>query len=63
MVDKSYGQKGVANQLLAKCKAFFKENNVTDYTVYTSINNKNAIEFYNQIGMTPLCITLRGKIE
>jgi ribosomal protein S18 acetylase RimI-like enzyme len=63
MVDNDYRRKGIGNQLMTHCKAFFKENNVTHYTVYTSVNNKDAIEFYKQLGMEPLHTTLKGKIE
>ena len=61
MVDKDYRRMGIATQLLSNCKDFFKEKNVMYYTLFTSVNNVDGLEFYIKNGMEPLYTTLKGK--
>ena len=62
MVQQAQRHRGIATRLLHKAEAFFTSQGVHCYTTYTSINNQRAIDFYNQMGMRPLYITLVGEI-
>ncbi len=63
MVNKNYRRKGIGIKLLDNAIDYFGEKSVRNYTVYTSVNNIGAIEFYKRKGMEPLYTTLLGKIE
>jgi GNAT superfamily N-acetyltransferase len=58
MVQQAHRHKGVATSLLHEAEAFFTSRGVYCYTTYTSINNHGTLDFYNQMGMKPLYITL-----
>jgi len=60
MVHKDYRRKGIATRLLAEGIAFFRENGIDLYTVYTATANRAALEFYARQGMAPLYTTLIG---
>jgi len=63
MIDKAYRRKGIAKQLLDGAKDFFNEKGVRYFTVYTSEDNEGAIEFYKKNGLSPINITLLGKLS
>lgn len=63
MVQKEYRHRGIASQLLKYAMEFFKEKNVKYYTLFTSVNNHDAIAFYKKCGMEPLYTTLVGDIK
>jgi ribosomal protein S18 acetylase RimI-like enzyme len=63
MIDKAYRRKGIAKQLLDGAKDFFNEKGVRYFTVYTSEDNVGAIEFYKKNGLSPINITLLGKLS
>lgn len=60
MVHKDYRNKGLGSRLLSEAKAFFGDMGVRYYTVYTSVNNSNAINLYRKCGMMSLNTTLLG---
>jgi ribosomal protein S18 acetylase RimI-like enzyme len=62
MIQKEYRRKGIAQKLLAKAKEFFASQGVKYYTVFTAIENRGALDFYRENGLTPLYSTLIGEI-
>lgn len=60
MVHKDYRNRGLGSQLLSAARGFLKDKGVQYYTVYTSVNNINAINLYKKCGMIPLHTTLLG---
>jgi ribosomal protein S18 acetylase RimI-like enzyme len=62
MVQKNYRRRGIAGQLFDRAVAFFAEQGVKYYTLYTATTNQGAIRFYEQRGMTPLQTVMQGKI-
>ena len=62
MVQKAYRQRGIAGQLLAQARAFFEKKGVTYFTVYTAVENRAAITFYERSGLSPLYTTMMGEI-
>ena len=60
MVHKGHRRKGVATLLWRKAMAFCESNGVSYVTVCTSVNNKDAIKFYERNGMTPLLCHMIG---
>lgn len=63
MVENKYRRKGIGSQLLSKVKSYFEENGIKYYTVYTAVNNRGAIEFYNKNKMQELHTTLIGETK
>jgi len=63
MVHKDYRRRGIASQLLAHARAFLAERDVKYFMVYTAVENKGAIEFYQRSGLEPLYTTMMGKAE
>jgi GNAT superfamily N-acetyltransferase len=63
MVKQNYRHQGIAARLLHDAEAFFASHDVRYYTTFTSINNHGALDFYYQMGMSPLSITLLGELE
>lgn len=61
MVDPAYRRQGIATQLLARAQAFFAEKGVRYFAVYTSVENRGALAFYEQSGLQPLYTTLLGE--
>lgn len=61
MVHPAYRRQGIATQLLARAQAFFAERGVRYFTVYTSVENRGALDFYERCGLQPLYTTLRGE--
>ncbi len=60
MVHKDYRRRGIAGQLLARAKAFFAEHGVKYFTLFTAVENKEAIAFYERNGLVSLHTTLIG---
>ena len=63
MVAKRYRRKGIGKKLLSKVKSYFEENSINYYTVYTAVNNREAIEFYKKNNMQELHTTLIGETK
>ena len=61
MVHRAYRRQGIAGQLLARAKAFFAARDVRYFTVYTSVQNRGALAFYERSGLQPLYTTLLGE--
>jgi ribosomal protein S18 acetylase RimI-like enzyme len=63
MVKQNYRHQGIAARLLRDAEAFFTSHDVRCFTTFTSVNNHGALDFYYQMGMSPLSITLVGELE
>ncbi|MBA4395420.1 MAG: hypothetical protein C0407_17865 [Desulfobacca sp.] len=63
MVDKDHRRKGTGRKLLQSAADYFKQKNVKQYTLFTSVNNKCGIEFYEKCGLEKLFVTLMGEIK
>jgi ribosomal protein S18 acetylase RimI-like enzyme len=61
MVHPAHRRMGIASRLLAKAVAYFKEASVKYFTVYTAVNNTDAVTFYERNGLSPLYTTLIGE--
>ena len=62
MVAKEHRRKGIATRLLAEARAFFLQNGVRYFTVFTAVANHAALRLYERNGLTPLHTTLIGEI-
>jgi ribosomal protein S18 acetylase RimI-like enzyme len=62
MVQREHRRSGIGRRLLAQARAFFKEQGVRYFTVYTAVANDSAISFYKASGLLPLQTTLVGLI-
>ena len=62
MVHQEHRRKGIGKKLLQSAVGYFKEKGVKQYTLFTSVNNKSGIEFYQKCGLEKLFITLMGEI-
>lgn len=63
MVDAAYRRQGIAAQLLAAARSFFRQQGVVYFTVFTAVANHTALQFYEQSGLTPLYTTLLGEVH
>lgn len=63
MVHKEYRRQGIANQLLARARAFFEEKGVRYFTIFTSVENRGALAFYERSGLQPLYMTMLGEVS
>lgn len=63
MVAPGSRRRGIGRRLLAEARAFFREQGVRYYTVYTAAENRAALEFYTAGGMSPLYTHFLGEIE
>ena len=63
MVQKEYRRMGIAEKLLEKAERFFKEKDLAYFTVFTSVANQGAIDFYRKKGLAPLYSTLIGQVS
>ncbi len=61
MVHPAYRRKGIATQLLIKALEFFQHASVKYFTVFTAVNNRGAIAFYEKNGLIPLYTTMIGE--
>ena len=62
MVQQDQRHKGIATSLFHEAQAFFNSHGLECYTTYTSTNNHGALDFYEEMGMKSLGITLVGEI-
>ena len=60
MVHKDYRRRGIASQLLACARAFFAERAVRYFTLFTAVENRAGIAFYERNGLTSLHTTMIG---
>ena len=60
MVHKDFRRKGIARQLLTRARVFFAERAVKYFTLFTAVENKAAITFYERNGLVPLHTTMVG---
>ena len=56
-------RQGIARPLYEKALAFFREQGVRYYTVYTELRNRGAIAFHERQGMEPLYTHLMGEVS
>lgn len=63
MVQKNHRRKGIGRKLLQSAVEYFRENGVKQYTLFTSVNNKSGIEFYQKCGLEKLFTTLMGEVK
>ena len=54
---------GWNNLLMKAAMAFLKDENINCFTLFTSSNNIEAIEFYKKIGMETLYTHLMGLVN
>jgi ribosomal protein S18 acetylase RimI-like enzyme len=62
MVHRDYRRRGIATQLLAQARAFFEQKGVRYFTVYTAVENRGAIAFYECSGLVPLHTNMIGEV-
>jgi ribosomal protein S18 acetylase RimI-like enzyme len=62
MVRKEDRRIGIGNQLLDRARVYFSDLGVQCYSVYTAVENKAAIRFYEGQGMALLYGHLLGEI-
>jgi aminoglycoside 6'-N-acetyltransferase I len=63
MVQNDHRRKGVGKKLLQAAVEYFKVKGIGQYTLFTSVNNKNGIEFYEKCGLQKLYTTMMGEVE
>jgi len=63
MVDQAHRRKGVGRKLLQAAEEFFKSKGLKQYTLFTSVNNRNGIEFYRGSGLSELFTTMMGEVR
>jgi ribosomal protein S18 acetylase RimI-like enzyme len=61
MVDSCYRQRGIGRELMNHARKFFASHEVKYFTLYTSVENLAALEFYSKDGLIPLYSTLIGE--
>ena len=62
MVKKEFRRLGIASELMKKAEVFFQANALKYFTVYSAVNNREAIDFYKKCGLHPLYMTLVGEV-
>lgn len=62
MVDKKFRKNGIGKDLFNQAVQYFKEQGVEHFTLNTSNNNKNAIQFYKSNGMQELSTIYMGRV-
>jgi len=60
MVHKDFRRQGIASLLLTQARVFFAERAVKYFTLFTAVENKAAIAFYERNGLVPLHTTMIG---
>jgi len=63
MVSPQYRHKGIGKRLVNKAEAYFKENGVEYYRLFTSVNNETGIRFYESCGLRHFQTIMMGMIE
>jgi ribosomal protein S18 acetylase RimI-like enzyme len=61
MVDSRFRQRGIGRELMNHARKFFASHGVKYYTLYTSVENIDALKFYSNYGLVPLYSTLVGE--
>jgi ribosomal protein S18 acetylase RimI-like enzyme len=61
MVDSRYRQRGIGRELMNHARKFFADHGIKYYTLYTSVENMDALAFYSKNGLVPLYSTLIGE--
>lgn len=62
-VSPSYRGQGIGKQLVDAFKAWCKERSITHISATTYFNDDKARKFYEKQGMTPIDVSLEGKIN
>lgn len=62
MVQPAYRGQGIGRLLMDRAREFFERQGVRYFTVYTAVENRGAIEFYERCGLRPLYTTLLGEV-
>lgn len=60
MIHKDYRRRAIAGQLLARARVFFVGHGVKYFSLFTSVENKAGIAFYQRQGLTHLHTTMLG---
>lgn len=63
MVHQDHRRKGIGRKLLQAAIGYFKAKGIRQYTLFTSVNNKSGIEFYEKCGLEKLYTTMMGEVE
>ena len=63
MVNPGNRREGIGRKLLQSAVDYFEGKGIKQYTLFTSVNNKSGIEFYEKCGLEKLYTTLMGKVE
>lgn len=61
MVAPEERRQGIGGRLLEQARAYFREQGVHYYTVFTAVKNREALDFYAGQGMVPLYSHLVGE--
>lgn len=61
MVHKDYRRRGIAGQLLAHARDFFAGQGVKYFSLFTAVENKAGIAFYERSGLSHLHATMLGE--
>lgn len=61
MVQRTSRREGIGAGLLAQARAHFRDQGVKYYTVYTAVENREALSFYRGQGLEPLHTHLIGR--
>jgi len=61
MVAKEYRREGIATEIMAGARQYFKRQGIKYYTFYTSVANEPAIKLYEKLGMKPLHTSFLGE--
>ena len=62
MIHPACRRQGIASRLLEQACLFFQAHHVSYFTVFTAVNNHQAVEFYRRSGLEPLTATYLGEI-
>ncbi len=63
MVSREHRRRGHGGRLLAAATAYLRQQGIQYYTLYTATNNRPAIAFYEEQGLTPLHVTMIGVVD
>jgi len=63
MVRQDHRRKGIGRKLLQSAGGYFKEKGIKQYTLFTSVNNKSGVEFYEKCGLEKLYTTMMGEVK
>lgn len=62
-VDRNYRRTGIGKDLVGHAVAFFRTRRLQYFSLNTSINDKDGIEFFKKLGMYENNIVLHGEIK